>query len=84
MNKAEGRADCVTLEQSSVDGRAEAKAKADKLLFYIRSFFSSFILHESAFCFWDAVIENPSGLRPSGGGLRPKMGRSQHVKISPG
>ena len=42
------------------------------------------MLHESAFCFWDAVIENLSGLRPIGGGLRPKMGRSQYVKISPG
>ena len=30
------------------------------------------------------MIENLAGLRPSGKGLRPKMGRSQYVKISPG
>ena len=35
------------------------------------------------FPFWDAVIENPAGLRPSARGLRHKMGRSQYVKIAP-
>ena len=30
------------------------------------------------------MIENEAGLQPSGVGLRPKMGGSQHVKISPG
>ena len=67
MNKAEGRTDCVAQGQSSVEGSPELKAKADTL-FYTHSFFSSFILHERAFCFWDAVVENPSGLHPSGGG----------------
>ena len=39
VNKAEGRSDCVTQEQSSVEGRAELKAEADKLAFYILLFF---------------------------------------------
>ena len=30
---------------------------------------------------WDAVLEISRGLRPKGRGLRPKMGRSQYVKI---
>ena len=30
------------------------------------------------------MIENSVGRRPSERGLRPKMGRSQYVKISPG
>ena len=33
VNKTEGRADCVTQEQSSVKGRVELKAMADKLCF---------------------------------------------------
>ena len=85
MYRAEGMADSVTQEQSSVEGRAELKAKAEELCFFFASLpvFPYLFLHESAFFFWGAVIENLSGLRPSGGGLRPKMGRSQHVKISP-
>ena len=60
-----GRTNCVTQEQSSVEGKAELRAKADKLcFFYVCSFFPSPILRKSAFCFRDAVIENPSGLVP--------------------
>ena len=33
MNKTEGRADCVIQEQSSVNGKVELNAKADKLCF---------------------------------------------------
>ena len=33
--------------------------------------------------FGDAVFENPMGLRASGERLRPKMGHSQYVEISP-
>ena len=72
-------------EQGSAKGRAELKAKADKLCFFFTFFhfpFISFCMKVYVF-FWDAVIENLSGLRPSGAGLRPKMGRSQYVKISP-
>ena len=83
VNKTEGSADCVTQEQSSVKGRAELKAKADKLCFFTFIHFVILFYTKFAFFFWDAVIENRSGLRPSGGGLRPKMGRSQYVKISP-
>ena len=84
MNRAEGRADFVAQERNSVESRAELKAKADRqTLVFLHSFSPYFILHESAFFFWDAVIENPSWLRPSGERLRPKMGRSQYAKISP-
>ena len=44
VNKTEGSADCVTQEQSSVKGRAELKAKANKLCFlhsFILSFYST-------------------------------------------
>ena len=65
-----------------MEGRAELKVKTDLLLFYIHLLSPYFTPHESAFFFWDAAIENPSELRPSGWGLRSKMGRSQYVKIS--
>ena len=78
MDKVEGRADCVTQEQCSVDGRAELKAKTGKPCFLHYYIFLYLILHESTFFFWNTVIENPSGLCPSGvcvcvggGGLRP-------------
>ena len=52
MNKAEGRADFVTQEQISVEGRAELKAKAGELcFFYILLFFTYFTLYENAFSF---------------------------------
>ena len=65
LNRVEGRTDCATQEQSCVEGRAELKANADNLCFFFTFFLfiPYFILHEIAFSFWDAVIENPSGLR---------------------
>ena len=42
VNKADGRTDCVTHEQSSVEGRAEVKAKVDKLCFFLHSFIFPF------------------------------------------
>ena len=81
MNRAEGMADSVTQEQlscpgdsyqSSVGDRAELKGKAA----FASLHFPLIFLHESAFFLWDAVIKNPSGLRLSRRGLRPKMGRS--------
>ena len=63
-------------------GRVEGKAKANKLLYFTFIHFPLILSYiNSRFFFWDAVIEKPSGLRPSRGGLRPEMGRSQYVKI---
>ena len=50
MNKTEGRADGMTQEQSSVEGRAELKAKADSL-FYIKSFSLAFFCMKAPFSF---------------------------------
>ena len=83
QNREEGRADCVTQEQSIVEGRADLKPRADeRCFFYILSSLLSFYSAWKRVFSWDAVIEDPSGLRPSGVGLRLKMGRSHHLKIS--
>ena len=74
--RAWDRVNCLTQAYGSAEGRIELKAR-ENYSFFILSFISPyFILHESTFFFWDAVFENPSGLRPSQGGLRHKMGRS--------
>ena len=43
MYRAEGMADSVTQEQSSVEGRAELKAKAEELCFFLHHFMFSLI-----------------------------------------
>ena len=52
MNEAEGSADCITQEQSSIEGRAELNVMADNPFFTFIHFLY-FILHESAFFFWE-------------------------------
>ena len=65
--------------------QSQARWRISCLFFCIIPFIFNFILIciKSVF-FWDAVVENSAGLRPNGKGLRPKMGRSQNVEISPG
>ena len=81
-NKAQGRADGVTKGQNSVEGRAELEAMAYKLLFTFTHF--PLIL----FCMKARFLLGRSNLKSVGAasqwrGLRPKMGRSQDVKIFP-
>ena len=72
VNKVEGRTDRVTPEQSSVEGRAELRARADNSFFYIHSFFVYFVLHETCFSFGTQKSKIRQGCAPVDGGCVPK------------